>query len=388
MRQGNLGLLMDVELDVRLQFGCRQTTLREVLELATGAVLELDREIQEPVDLLLNGRVVARGEVVVVMATMACGSPRLPPRNSVSTASEVSWIQEKQMPVSLRSVLPGSLPITGLTSLPTLRPPALPASAKFVATLVGAARRHLAGRQLVLLLGLLLLRPLRRLEKLAEPRLRRTPRVSRLPLGLILLSQGAITAEQLRLALAMQRSARRGKIGEWLVGMGAVAEEQVTNALAAQQGCPVFAPRDPQALPAAMHWPKPLTEIYRAMPVFYNPAQSALYVGFLEGVDHAFLYSVERMLQCRTDPCIVPPAVFRQNLELRPSPRSSETIVIHQRQNSFEMAQAINNYAQQVRAQRCLLTLCGAHLWIRLRCPTRFHVDFLFRAPGPSVASG
>ena len=66
MRQGNLGLLMDVELDVRLQFGCRQTTLREVLELTTGAVLELDREIQEPVDLLLNGRVVARGEVVVV----------------------------------------------------------------------------------------------------------------------------------------------------------------------------------------------------------------------------------------------------------------------------------------------------------------------------------
>jgi flagellar motor switch protein FliN/FliY len=66
MRQGNLGLLMDVELDVRLQFGCRQTTLRDVLELATGAVLELDREIQEPVDLLLNGRVIARGEVVVV----------------------------------------------------------------------------------------------------------------------------------------------------------------------------------------------------------------------------------------------------------------------------------------------------------------------------------
>ena len=66
MRQGNLGLLLDVELDVTLQFGCRQATLREVLELAAGAVLELDREIQEPVDLLLNGRVIARGEVVVI----------------------------------------------------------------------------------------------------------------------------------------------------------------------------------------------------------------------------------------------------------------------------------------------------------------------------------
>lgn len=66
VRQGNLDLLMDVELGVMLQFGCRQTTLREVLELATGAVLELDREIEQPVDLLLNGRVVARGEVVVI----------------------------------------------------------------------------------------------------------------------------------------------------------------------------------------------------------------------------------------------------------------------------------------------------------------------------------
>ncbi len=66
VRQGNLGLLMGVELGVMLQFGCRQATLREVLELATGAVLELDREIEQPVDLLLNGRVVARGEVVVM----------------------------------------------------------------------------------------------------------------------------------------------------------------------------------------------------------------------------------------------------------------------------------------------------------------------------------
>ena len=66
LRQGNLGLLMDVELGVMLRFGCRQATLREVLELTSGAVLELDREIQEPVDLLLNGRVIARGDVVVV----------------------------------------------------------------------------------------------------------------------------------------------------------------------------------------------------------------------------------------------------------------------------------------------------------------------------------
>ena len=66
LREGNLELLMDVELPVMLRFGTRQATLREVLDLATGAVLELDREVQEPVDLVLHGKLIARGEVVVV----------------------------------------------------------------------------------------------------------------------------------------------------------------------------------------------------------------------------------------------------------------------------------------------------------------------------------
>ena len=66
LRRGNLELLMDVELPVMLRFGCREATLREVLDMATGAVLELDREVHEPVDLVLNGRIIARGEVVVI----------------------------------------------------------------------------------------------------------------------------------------------------------------------------------------------------------------------------------------------------------------------------------------------------------------------------------
>ncbi len=208
----------------------------------------------------------------------------------------------------------------------------------------------------------------------------RTARPNRLPLGLVMLSRGEITAQQLRQALEMQRSTRSGRIGQWLVRMGAVVEEQVTNALAAQQGCPVFAPPETQSLPATMHWPGPLIDIYRAVPVFYTPAQSTLYVGFLEGVDHSFLSSVEQMLQCRTEPCIIPPSVFRHTVERRAACWTSETILIHQRQTSFEMARAIGNYAQQVRAERCTITSCADCFWIRLRCSTSFHVDFLFRA--------
>ena len=64
--QVNLNLVMDVELNVTLRFGRRQLTLREVLELTSGSVVELDRQVEEPVELLLDGHVIAKGEAVVI----------------------------------------------------------------------------------------------------------------------------------------------------------------------------------------------------------------------------------------------------------------------------------------------------------------------------------
>jgi flagellar motor switch protein FliN/FliY len=63
---GALDTLMDVQLAMTLRFGARRLLLREVLDLSPGSVVELDRKVQEPVELLLDGRLVARGEVVVI----------------------------------------------------------------------------------------------------------------------------------------------------------------------------------------------------------------------------------------------------------------------------------------------------------------------------------
>jgi len=63
---GSMDRLMDVQLGVTMRFGARRLRLRDVLDLSPGAVVELDRRVQEPVDLLLDGRLVARGEVVVI----------------------------------------------------------------------------------------------------------------------------------------------------------------------------------------------------------------------------------------------------------------------------------------------------------------------------------
>jgi len=59
------GILLDIELEATLQFGSRELPLREVLELGPGDVVELDRHVSEPVDLVVGDRIVARGEVVV-----------------------------------------------------------------------------------------------------------------------------------------------------------------------------------------------------------------------------------------------------------------------------------------------------------------------------------
>ncbi len=62
----NLKLLMDVELDVSLRFGERQMALHDILDLSAGSVVELDQHVQDPVELLVGKKVIARGEVVVV----------------------------------------------------------------------------------------------------------------------------------------------------------------------------------------------------------------------------------------------------------------------------------------------------------------------------------
>lgn len=62
----NLDLLLDVNLKVSVELGRAGLKFREVLNLAPGSVVELDRQTSEPVDILVNGSLLATGEVVVV----------------------------------------------------------------------------------------------------------------------------------------------------------------------------------------------------------------------------------------------------------------------------------------------------------------------------------
>jgi flagellar motor switch protein FliN len=59
-------LLFDVELDASLRFGSREMPLGEILDLGPGDVVQLDRHLTDPVDLIVGDKIVARGEVVLV----------------------------------------------------------------------------------------------------------------------------------------------------------------------------------------------------------------------------------------------------------------------------------------------------------------------------------
>jgi flagellar motor switch protein FliN/FliY len=62
----NIERLLDVELEVVVRFGLTQLPLRELVRIGVGSMIELNRQVDEPVELLVNNRPLARGSVVVV----------------------------------------------------------------------------------------------------------------------------------------------------------------------------------------------------------------------------------------------------------------------------------------------------------------------------------
>ena len=64
--QHNLAMLLEVELELSISFGRTELSLEEILQLASGSIVELNRSVTDPVDVMVNNCVIARGDVVVV----------------------------------------------------------------------------------------------------------------------------------------------------------------------------------------------------------------------------------------------------------------------------------------------------------------------------------
>lgn len=64
--KSNLGMLLDIPLKITVELGKTKKSIKEILELTHGSIVELDKLAGEPVDILVNGKLIAEGEVVVI----------------------------------------------------------------------------------------------------------------------------------------------------------------------------------------------------------------------------------------------------------------------------------------------------------------------------------
>jgi Type II secretion system (T2SS), protein E, N-terminal domain len=133
----------------------------------------------------------------------------------------------------------------------------------------------------------------------------------RVPLGLLLLSQGVITQEQLKRALAAQKENGSGRLGEWLVAQGSVTEARVTQALGSQWNCPVLSGdhHDPSGMAAML--PRLLIDSFGALPL-RMAGRGLLYLAFEDKIDRCMTLAVERMTGLKVEAGVLRGSEFRR----------------------------------------------------------------------------
>lgn len=210
----------------------------------------------------------------------------------------------------------------------------------------------------------------------------RTPH--RVPLGLMLLGRGVITDEQLKKALAAQRESGKSRLGSILVTLGIASAQDISTALAVQWGCGVYPiERNHRYRKFAQILPFALLESSRMIPVHFHEGSQLLFLAFADEIDHTALYSVERQLGGRTEPCVISEPAMEQALEeIRGGSRPSE-IVFETIWDANEIARTVCDYSLALGASELFVARPRRFLWVRVRAEGQSH-DLLFRLP-PTV---
>jgi len=204
-----------------------------------------------------------------------------------------------------------------------------------------------------------------RLYELLIPTRVPVSRAHRLPLGLLLVKRGAITPEELREGLRLQKETGTGKLGYWLRQISTLTEDQICGALSQQWACPVF-PLERHVAPPIWEQgvPFPLLAAAKAVPAFTTMNGQQWHVAFSDHVDHSLLYAMEEMLDCRTIACVSRESAIKECLEwLR---RKSETtgIVFDTVRDPAEMAATICSYAAQLDIRTLKVVRAAGYLWV------------------------
>ena len=377
-------LLLDVELEASLRFGCREMPLGQILELGPGDVVQLDRHVSDPVDLIVGDKIVARGEVVLVngnfgLRVTEVAAPR-------KTPGEYTMPLLIRRPGALadkdaRQAIPDYFPADGHPSpgggVGTKRRTPHPARPGLLETCAnpdcGSGWLHLwRSRSTPVfehgwscssactreLLASAVRREMAGLGAVDEGHRHR------IPLGLVMLEQGWITPAQLRRALEAQKAAGGGRLGQWLVQQQGVGEQFVTRALGLQWSCPVLPVEFHDAEAMAVLVPRLFIDAFAALPLRVA-AGKLLYMGFEDRLDPVLAFAVERMTGLRVESGLVQGSHFRAahgralkagfpSVELIEA--VSEPAAVHALAKALERARPVES--QLVRVHDCL--------WLRM----------------------
>jgi hypothetical protein len=186
----------------------------------------------------------------------------------------------------------------------------------------------------------------------------------RIPLGLAMLEQGWITPQDLRAALAAQKAAGSGRLGEWLVRQRSVSEELVTRALGLQWGCPVLEPELHDAEGLAALVPRLFVDAFGTLPLRVA-AEKILYLGFEDRLDPALALAVERITGLRVESGLVRESLFRtahaHMLEARFPP-----VELIEAGTEPALARALASAVERARPVEARLARVHDCLWLRM----------------------
>ena len=186
----------------------------------------------------------------------------------------------------------------------------------------------------------------------------------RVPLGLVMLDQGWITAVQLREALAMQRSSGAGRIGQWLVRRHGVNEYLVTRALSLQWGCPVLSLDGHEAESVSAFLPRLFVDAFGALPL-RSAAGKLLYVGFEDRVDPLVAFAIERMTDLRVECGLVQDTLFQSARERILQARFPRVELIEAVTEQV-LVQELARRVERERATDCRLVRVHDCFWLRI----------------------
>ena len=205
---------------------------------------------------------------------------------------------------------------------------------------------------------------LRRLQHTSTPSRREQVNSCRVPLGLLMLSRGELTSEQLRQALELQKKNGTGRIGEWLQQLGHACDVSVAAALASQWSCPVV-----KTVPAGVGSctiPFYLLKNFGMAPVHFSNDRRMLHIAFADKIEHRALFAIEQMMDCKTEACLTTRSEIDTALVRMEEQKSHAEKFFEGTSDPEESTRIISSYISTLRATEIRVASCGELLWARL----------------------